>query len=71
MRPHLIEASGTSEAWYVPSLLLARCGLAGEGRVLALGGWVGETWATAAFRRCESGVGEKEGFFECFAVNQG
>jgi hypothetical protein len=28
IRSHLIEASGSSEAWYVPSRLFARCGLA-------------------------------------------
>ncbi|MBH0204366.1 MAG: hypothetical protein HP498_00805 [Nitrospira sp.] len=28
IRSHVIEASGSSEAWYVPPRLFARCGLA-------------------------------------------
>jgi hypothetical protein len=28
IRSHVIEASGSSEAWYVPPHLFARCGLA-------------------------------------------
>ena len=28
IRSHVIEASGSSEAWHVPSHLFARCGLA-------------------------------------------
>ena len=27
IRSHVIEASGTSEAWYVPPRALTRCGL--------------------------------------------
>jgi len=27
---HVIEASGSSEAWHVPPRLFARCGLAGQ-----------------------------------------
>ena len=30
IRSHVIEASGSSEAWYVPPRLLIRCGLAGQ-----------------------------------------
>jgi hypothetical protein len=30
IRSHVIEASGSSEAWYVPPRLFARCGLAGR-----------------------------------------
>jgi hypothetical protein len=30
IRSHLIEASGSSEAWYVPPRLFACCGLAGQ-----------------------------------------
>ena len=34
IRSHVIEASGSSEAWYVPPRLFARCGLArGEARL--------------------------------------
>jgi hypothetical protein len=41
IRSHVIEASGSSEAWYVPPRLFACCGLAcGEARlgVPGLGG---------------------------------
>ena len=42
IRSPVIEASGSSEAWYVPPLLFARCGLAcGTARLGALG-WAGE-----------------------------
>ena len=42
IRSHVIEASWSSEAWYVPPRLLARCGLArGTGR-LGAPGWAGE-----------------------------
>ena len=35
---HAIEASGSSEAWYVPPRLFTRCGLAcGEARLGATG----------------------------------
>ena len=48
IRSHVIEASGSSKAWYVPPRRFARCGLAcGTARLGALG------WA-----------GEKEGLFE-------
>ncbi len=30
IRSHVIEASGSSEAWYVPPRPVARCGLAGR-----------------------------------------
>ena len=30
IRSHVIEASGSSEAWYVPPRPFARCGLAGQ-----------------------------------------
>ena len=30
IRSHVIEASGSSEAWYVPPRTFARCGLAGR-----------------------------------------
>ena len=37
----MLEASGSSEAWYVPLRLFVRCDLGGEQRVLARwGGWV-------------------------------
>jgi hypothetical protein len=43
IRSHVIEASGSSEAWYVPPRLFTRCGLArGTGR-LGAPGWAGET----------------------------
>ncbi len=38
IRSHVIEASGSSEAWYVPPRRIARCGLArGEARLGAPG----------------------------------
>jgi hypothetical protein len=30
IRSHVIEASGSSEAWYVPPPVFTRCGLAGQ-----------------------------------------
>ena len=42
IRSHVIEASGSSEAWYVPPRLFARCGLACGTVRLGAPGWAGE-----------------------------
>jgi len=38
----MIEASGSSEAWYVPPRPFARAAATGKARVLARAGWAGE-----------------------------
>ncbi len=43
IRSHVIEASGSSEAWYVDLRLFAHCGLACGTMRLGASGWVGET----------------------------
>jgi hypothetical protein len=42
IRSHVIEASGSSEAWYVPPRLFARCGLTRGKGCLGAPGWAGE-----------------------------
>ena len=42
IRSHVIEASGSSKAWYVPPRLFARCGVACGTVRLGAPGWVGE-----------------------------
>jgi hypothetical protein len=42
IRSHVIEASGSSEAWYVPPGPSLAAALPAERRVLARRGWAGE-----------------------------
>src|SRR5215510_15876042 len=56
IRSHLIEASGSSEAWYVPPRALTRCGLVRARRVLARQGWAGEK---VTFLSILGGLGNK------------
>ena len=64
IRSHLIEASGSSDAWYVPRRGLGPCGRVGKGVSQRAGVGMAETWGTAASRRRGGRVGENEGRFE-------
>ena len=56
IRSNVIKASGSSEAWYVPPRLFARCGLVGERSLLAR--------LAESAKRALGHVGEKDSLFE-------